>query len=222
MLLALGLFFTAAFLSGEGALLGNLGRVGVAYLFGAVGVFLAPLAVVAGVLLLLGHLPGRRALGVALLLFAVAATLAARLPDGFRFERDVYVRGGGILGSGIYEIFYQVGGIVGVVLVLALLYAAAVSLLTGITFRRAFESSREALWKASEEHKEPTKREDQQKARSRADPGTARSGERSRRGRRARRNFENEGARATWPGRHQRARGGDARPGRRDGFQREA
>ena len=153
MLLALGLFFTAAFLSGEGALLGNLGRVGVAYLFGAVGVFLAPLAVVAGVLLLLGHLPGRRALGVALLLFAVAATLASRLPDGSRFERDVYVRGGGILGSGIYEIFYQVGGIVGVVLVLALLYAAAVSLLTGITFRRAFESSREALWKASEDTK---------------------------------------------------------------------
>ena len=142
VLLSLGLFFTAAFLSGGGAFLGNVGRVGVAYLLGAAGVFLAPLAMISGVLLLLGHLPGRRALGVGLILCAIAATLAAPLPDGLRFEYQFYTEGGGILGSGIYEAVYQVGGMVGVVIVLALLYAAGTSLLTGVTLKNIFDSSR--------------------------------------------------------------------------------
>lgn len=144
-LLAVGLFFTAAFVSGEGAFLGDIGRLGVVYLLGVVGYSLAPLAVVGGILLLLGYLPGRRALGVALLMLSLVATLAARLPDGLRFERGFYSQGGGILGSGTYEAFYQVGGIVGVVLSLTVLYAVGLSLLTGVTFRKAFDSTREAI-----------------------------------------------------------------------------
>ena len=158
VLLSLGLFFTAAFLSGGGAFLGNVGRIGVAYLLGAAGVLLAPLAMISGVLLLLGHLPGRRALGVGLILCAGAATLAAPLPDGLRFEYQFYTRGGGILGSGIYEAVYQVGGMVGIVIILALLYAAGVSLLTGVTLENILDSLRAFHRRAAQKLKDLRRR----------------------------------------------------------------
>ena len=50
-LLAVGLFFSAAFASGRGAFLGDAGSIVAAQLFGRVGLALAPFAVVAGLLL---------------------------------------------------------------------------------------------------------------------------------------------------------------------------
>lgn len=139
VLLALGLFFTAAFVSGGGALLGDLGFVGATRLLGVIGVSLAPLGALAGVLLLLGYTPGRRASGVGLLLAAGATTFAAFVPEALLFESGFYTEAGGLIGSTIYAVVDQVGGIVGVVLTLGVLYTLAVSLLTGITFRGAFE-----------------------------------------------------------------------------------
>ena len=144
-LLALGLFFTAAFVSGRGALLGDLGLRGATQLLGMVGVLLAPLAVLAGLLLLVGYTPGRRALGVGLLLAAAATTLAAFLPAVLLFESRFYTGAGGLVGSGIYAGVSRVGGIVGAALALGFLYAGALLLITGATPRGAFEGSRDAV-----------------------------------------------------------------------------
>src|SRR5215216_3463282 len=72
-----GLFFTAAFLTGQGAFLGEAGLAAATRVLGLVGFALPLLAVLAGVLMLLGRLPRESSVGVALLLLAVAATLAA-------------------------------------------------------------------------------------------------------------------------------------------------
>ena len=77
LLLALGLFFSAAFVSGRGAFLGDAGAFVVTRLLGTLGFALAPIAAVAGVLLLLDRLSGRVVGGTALLLLAGAATFAA-------------------------------------------------------------------------------------------------------------------------------------------------
>lgn len=142
-LLALGAFFTAAFVSDGGALLGDLGFAGATRLLGVVGLTLAPLGAVAGILLLMGYTPGRRALGTVLLLAAGATTLAAFLPEALLFESSSYTEAGGLVGSAIYAAVYRVGGIVGAMLTLGLLYAVSVSLLTGITFHNVSEVVRD-------------------------------------------------------------------------------
>jgi len=86
VLLVVGLFFSAAFVSGSGAFLGEAGSLATTRLMGVVGLSLAPFAAICGLLLLLGRLPGRRALGAALLLVAVATTLASALPPELRFS----------------------------------------------------------------------------------------------------------------------------------------
>ncbi len=124
-LLVAGLFFTAAFFTGRGAFLGEAGLAAATWFAGAIGLAVPPLAVLAGLLLLLGRLPGWRSLGVLLLLLAGATTLAA------------YNSSGGLLGGGLYAAVYWVGGAVGAVFALVALYAAGLSLLTGITLRAA-------------------------------------------------------------------------------------
>ncbi len=133
VLLVAGLFFSAAFASGRGAFLGEAGRLAVTHLLGLVGFALAPLAVVAGVLLLVGRFPGRRAFGVGLLLLAVATTLAADLPPQTRFVPEAYAGAGGIVGSGIYAGISVIAGVIGALLTLAVLYLLGLSLLTGVT-----------------------------------------------------------------------------------------
>src|ERR671921_2867948 len=94
-LLAVGLFFGAAFASGRGAFLGDAGSFVTAQLFGRVGLALAPpLAVVAGLLLLLGRLRGRIVAGAALLVLAAAATFAATLPPRLLFSAGHYPEAG--------------------------------------------------------------------------------------------------------------------------------
>jgi len=133
-LLAVGLFFSAAFASGRGAFLGDAGSIVAAQLFGRVGLALAPLAVVAGLLLLLGRLRGRVVAGAALLLLAGSATFAASLPPRHLFSARHYPEAGGILGSGIYACVQWAAGAIGAVLAIALLYAVGLSLLTGVSF----------------------------------------------------------------------------------------
>jgi DNA segregation ATPase FtsK/SpoIIIE, S-DNA-T family len=133
VLLVAGVFFSAAFLSGSGAFLGEAGLVGATHLMGIVGLSLAPLAAVAGVLLLLGRLPGRRTLGAALLLVAGATTLASTLPRELRFSSEFYEEAGGLIGSGVYGAVHWAGGTIGAGLVLCLLYVLGLSMLTGAT-----------------------------------------------------------------------------------------
>ena len=121
--------------------MGDIGLRGATHLLGVVGIALAPLGVLAGVLLLMGYVPGRKALGVVLLLAAAATTLAAFLPEPLLFDGSFYVEAGGLVGSAIYAVVYRVGGVVGAVLAIGLLYAVAASLITGITFRSAFEGA---------------------------------------------------------------------------------
>lgn len=116
-----GSFFAAAFLTGQGAFLGEAGLAAATRLVGIIGFALPPLAILAGLLMLLGSFPQERSLGAALLLLAGATTLAAALDQG------------GLLGSGLYAIVYWVGGSIGATLVLGFLYAVGLSLLTGIT-----------------------------------------------------------------------------------------
>src|SRR5215218_2933784 len=92
-----GSFFTAAFLTGQGAFLGEAGLAAATRLLGLVGFALPPLAVLVGILVLLGRVPRERTLGAALLLLAGAATLAAAGPDR-----------GGLLGSGLYAAIHWV------------------------------------------------------------------------------------------------------------------
>ncbi len=137
LLLGLGLFFTAAFFSGRGAFLGDIGETFVTQLVGLVGIFLAPLAALAGVLVLLNRLDSPRALGATLILVAVAATFAATLPEALRFDTGAYTGAGGIVGSGIYYAVYWTAGFIGAVLALGALYLIGLSLLTGVTLRAA-------------------------------------------------------------------------------------
>ncbi|MGH3107469.1 MAG: DNA translocase FtsK 4TM domain-containing protein, partial [Rubrobacter sp.] len=131
-LLAVGLFFSAALVSGRGAFLGDAGSFATAQLFGRVGLALAPLAVLAGLLLLLGRLRGRVVAGAALLLLAGAASFAATtLPPRHLFSARHYPDAGGILGSGIYAGVHWIAGAIGATLAIALLYAVGLSLLTG-------------------------------------------------------------------------------------------
>lgn len=136
-LLVVGLFLTAAFLTGSGAVLGEWGRVGVTYLLGIPGLVLAPLAVVAGALILLNRLPYRGVAGAGLLLLASAMTFAAAAPEGNRLSSGVYPDYGGIIGSALYTVVSFVGGILGAVLVVGALGGLGVSLVTGLTLEKA-------------------------------------------------------------------------------------
>ena len=141
-LLVLGLFFSAAFVSGRGAFLGEAGLLAATHLMGVVGLALAPLATIGGLLLLLGRLPGRTTLGVVLLLLAAATTFAATLPPGRRFSSGFYTEAGGIVGSGVYGAVHWTGGTIGAVLALGLLYALGLGMLTGITLASAVAAVR--------------------------------------------------------------------------------
>src|SRR3712207_3802315 len=136
-LLVVGLFFTAAFFTGRGALLGEAGLMGATRLLGLAGFTLPPLAALAGLLVLLGRLPLGRSLGAALLLFACATTLAAFLPPEQRFEPSAYAKAGGLLGSGLYAAVHAAVGAIGAILALLSLYSVGFSLLTGVSLHVA-------------------------------------------------------------------------------------
>ena len=136
-LLALGLFFSAAFVSGRGAFLGDAGSFVVGHLLGRVGYALAPLAAVAGVLLLLGRLTRRVVAGAALLLLGGAATFTTTLPQRQLFSAGDYPEAGGIIGSGFYWVVQWAAGGIGAALAIGLLYVAGLSLLTGVSFAAA-------------------------------------------------------------------------------------
>jgi S-DNA-T family DNA segregation ATPase FtsK/SpoIIIE len=131
-LLALGLFYSAAFVSGRGAFLGDAGSWVVTQLLGLPGLALAPIAALGGLLLLVDRLPGRVVAGVVLLLLAAAATFAATLQRGQMFSGRHYPEAGGILGSGLYWGVQGVGGAIAAGLVIGLLYALGLSLLSGV------------------------------------------------------------------------------------------
>jgi S-DNA-T family DNA segregation ATPase FtsK/SpoIIIE len=137
VLLAGGFFYSAAFASGRGAFLGDAGSSVVTHLLGLPGFALAPMAAVAGLLLLVDRLPGRFVAGALLLLLAAAATFAATLQRGQLFSARHYPEAGGIMGSGVYWGLQGVGGIIGAALVIGLLYALGISLLTGVSFASA-------------------------------------------------------------------------------------
>jgi DNA segregation ATPase FtsK/SpoIIIE, S-DNA-T family len=142
VLLVAGLFLSAAFISGGGAFLGDAGRSLATHLLGAVGLLLAPLAALAGLLLLVRRFPGRRGLGATLLLVAGATTLAATLPHESLFSSKFYAEAGGIVGSGIYGAVYWSGGTVGAALALCVMYGLGFSLLTGVAFGTALGAMR--------------------------------------------------------------------------------
>jgi DNA segregation ATPase FtsK/SpoIIIE, S-DNA-T family len=141
-LLVVGLFFSAAFLSGRGAFLGEAGLLAATHLMGVVGFALAPLATIGGLLLLLRRLPGRTTLGVVLLLLAAATTFAATLPPGRRFSSGFYTEAGGIVGSGVYGAVHWAGGTIGAALALGLLYALGLGMLTGVSLGSAVAAAR--------------------------------------------------------------------------------
>lgn len=124
-----GVFFTAAFVTGRGALLGHAGSVAVTYLLGRIGFLLAPLVAVGGILWLAGRLSRRQVAGVSLLLLAGAMTLACRIPTSGLFDPGLYPLYGGVAGSGLYATVYGVGGFVGVIFFLVLIYLAGFCLL---------------------------------------------------------------------------------------------
>jgi S-DNA-T family DNA segregation ATPase FtsK/SpoIIIE len=136
-LVVIGLFFSAAFASGRGAFLGAAGHFAATHLMGNAGLLLAPLAALAGILLLFDRFSTRRAAGAILVLLAGAMTLAARLPRPPVFSMRSYPDAGGIVGSGLYGAVYAAGGAIGAVLALGLLYTLGLSLLTGVTFGAA-------------------------------------------------------------------------------------
>ena len=144
-LLALGLFFTAASFTGRGAFLGDAGLFVARNLLGDVGLALAPLVAVGGLLLLLDRLPGRAVVGTVLLLVGVAANLAAVMPRRLLFSGGAYPEAGGAVGSAVYYAVDLVGGAIGVVLALTLLYALGLSLLTGVGFAAALSGLRDGL-----------------------------------------------------------------------------
>ena len=134
LLLAFGLFFSAAFVSGRGAFLGDAGTFVLTGLLGVPGYALAPVAAGIGLLLLLSRLTGRFVGGVALLLLAGAATFAAAQPEVRLFSARHYTEAGGILGSGFYWGMQWAGGAIGAAIAIGLLYALGLSLLTGVSF----------------------------------------------------------------------------------------
>ncbi|WP_053057960.1 FtsK/SpoIIIE family DNA translocase [Rubrobacter aplysinae] len=145
VLLVVGLFLTAAFITGRGAVLGESGMTGFRYLMGAAGLFVPPAMAVAGILLLVGPPDYRRLAGASLLFVAAASTLAAPMTAGERFEPGTYMQHGGLVGSLVYAAVYSVAGIIGAVLLLVLLYVAGLLLLTGVTAEQALLKSREFL-----------------------------------------------------------------------------
>jgi DNA segregation ATPase FtsK/SpoIIIE, S-DNA-T family len=147
VLLVAGLFFSAAFFSGRGAVLGEIGLLAATHLMGVVGFALAPTAAVGGLLLFMRLLSGRVALGAGLLLVAAATTLAAGAPHGLRFSSEFYTKAGGIVGSGVYGAVDWAGGSIGAALALIVLYALGLSLLTGITPPSAISAARGAVEK---------------------------------------------------------------------------
>lgn len=150
VLLGLGLFFTAAFLTGMGAFLGDAGRFAVTRVFGVVGLALAPLAAVAGFFLLIRRFSWRRAAGVALVFLAFCTAFAARLSQEEWFLPAAYSGAGGIVGSGLYAGIFNLAGIIGVVVVLALMFLFGASLITAITFKTAFSSARDGSERISD------------------------------------------------------------------------
>lgn len=134
LLLGLGLFYSAAFVTGRGAFLGEVGRLAVTHLLGPVGLLVAPLVAAAGLGLLLRRLPVRRVAGAGLLLLALSGTLAGRSPEG-----------GGLLGGGLYGAVRWLSGDIGAVLVLCALYLSGVSLLTGVGFGETLAAARSGL-----------------------------------------------------------------------------
>lgn len=142
VLLAVGLFFTAAFVSGRGAWLGETGLAGASRLLGVVGYVLPPLLAVAGGLLLVGMLPLRRTVGVILILLGFATLWAATLPERQLFEAGAYAGAGGILGSAIYSAVYWTSGVVGAAVALLVLFVVGLSLLTGVTLESALGGGR--------------------------------------------------------------------------------
>ena len=149
VLLVTGIFFTAAFVTGRGAFLGEAGLLAATRAFGIVGLTLPPLAVLAGVLLLLGRFPGKRAGGLTLLLVSLAATLAATLPPVARFDEVSYTDRGGLVGSGLYGAMDAAGGPVGAALVLLALYAVGIFLLTGLSPRKSAATATAATGSAA-------------------------------------------------------------------------
>ncbi|WP_162924527.1 FtsK/SpoIIIE family DNA translocase [Rubrobacter indicoceani] len=142
VLLGAGLFFTASFLTGMGAFLGDAGRFAATQLFGAVGLTLAPLVAAAGFFLLIGRFSWRVAFGVAMVFFALCITFAAGLPARSLFVSEAYSGAGGIVGSGLYAGVYALAGIIGAVVVLALMYLFGASMISGVTFAAAFSAVR--------------------------------------------------------------------------------
>ncbi|HET7477962.1 MAG TPA: DNA translocase FtsK 4TM domain-containing protein [Rubrobacteraceae bacterium] len=158
VLLAVGLFFTAAFVSGRGAWLGDTGLMAATHLMGVAGYALAPLGALAGGLLLLQRLPAVRTFGGGLILLGFATSMAARLPEGRLFEAGEYDAAGGIVGSAIYGAVYWTGGVVGAAVALVFLYAVGLSLLTGISFESALGASRTFLTSSLDSLREWRKR----------------------------------------------------------------
>lgn len=117
------------------------------HLMGVVGFALAPLAAVAGLLLLVRRLSGRVALGAVMLVVAAATTLAAGVPGELRFSSEFYTEAGGVVGSSVYGAIDWAGGSIGAALALAVLYALGLSLLTGITPSFAISTARRAAEK---------------------------------------------------------------------------
>jgi S-DNA-T family DNA segregation ATPase FtsK/SpoIIIE len=145
LLLAVGLFLSAAFVSGRGAFLGDAGTFVVTRLFGMPGYALAPVAAVVGLLLLLGRLTGRFVAGATLLLLASSATFAALLPHGRLFSARHYPEAGGIVGSALYWAVQSAGGAIAAAIVISLLYAVGLSLLTGVSFAAVFGALKSVL-----------------------------------------------------------------------------
>lgn len=137
LLIGIGLFFTIAFFSGRGAFLGEIGEDVVTRLIGVAGVFLAPLTILAGVLILFRRLNPMRVFGVILVLAAVATSFAAALPEALRFDIAAYKSAGGAVGSGIYYAVYWSAGFIGALLLIIALYLSGLSLLTGVSLRSA-------------------------------------------------------------------------------------
>jgi S-DNA-T family DNA segregation ATPase FtsK/SpoIIIE len=185
LLLALGLFFTAAFVSERGAFLGDVGTFVSTHLLGMAGFALAPLAGVCGLLLLLDRLGGKFVAGAVLLLLAGAATFAAFLPHRQLFSARHYPEAGGLLGSGFYAVVQWGAGAVGAGLAIGLLYALGLSLLTGVSFASALAALEtlgeqvvglsRGLWESKEKRKAPSPKRGaarKSQANSRADADT--------------------------------------------------
>lgn len=145
VLFAMGLFFTAAFLTGRGSFLGDAGLVAATHLFGLVGASIPPVLALGGLLMMLGYVTGRNAAGAGLLVCGVAASFALALSPQQRFDPQRYTEAGGVIGSGIQVSVDWIGGTVGVILVLCMLYVVGFSLLTGIGPRAAVDLAKNAF-----------------------------------------------------------------------------